>query len=239
MVELLEASRSGSVDTYEKLVRYMDEQISKAVLGETMSTTASSAGLGSGQANVHNDVRKELAEDDSDELCETLNATLVAWTVAYNLPGANLPTLSREFEEPEDLAQRATRDKTVKELGYEPTEQYILKTYGDGWVRSQAKASGGGMFTGLLPGAEQTANGWNCRCSVIQLSQAQAESMGYDSGAAAPKTEFQHYTNPRTGEAMLIPKGVDPGFGYNPGSDQAQQLRDALAAKVKGFRDGD
>ena len=158
MVELLEASRSGSVDTYEKLVRYMDEQISKAVLGETMSTTASSAGLGSGQANVHNDVRKELAEDDSDELCETLNATLVAWTVAYNLPGANLPTISREFEEPEDLAQRATRDKTVKELGYEPTEQYILKTYGDGWVRSQAQAPGGGMFASLLPGAEQTAS---------------------------------------------------------------------------------
>ena len=146
------------MDTYEKLVRYMDEQISKAVLGETMSTTASSAGLGSGQANVHNDVRKELAEDDSDELCETLNATLVAWTVAYNLPGANLPTISREFEEPEDLAQRATRDKTVKELGYEPTEQYILKTYGDGWVRSQAQAPGGGMFASLLPGAEQTAS---------------------------------------------------------------------------------
>jgi SPP1 gp7 family putative phage head morphogenesis protein len=82
-------------------------------------------------------------------------------------------------------------------------------------------------------------NGWNCRCSVIQLSQAQAEAMGYESGATSPKTEFQHYTNPRTGEAMMIPKGVDPGFGYSSGSDQAQQLRDALAAKLKGFRDGD
>jgi phage gp29-like protein len=38
VIELLEAQRSGTVDTYEKLVRYMDEQISKAVLGETMST---------------------------------------------------------------------------------------------------------------------------------------------------------------------------------------------------------
>jgi hypothetical protein len=46
----------------------------------------------------------------------------------------------------------------VKELGYEPTEQYILQTYGDGWVKSQAKAPGGGMFTGLLPGGDQPAN---------------------------------------------------------------------------------
>ena len=33
-IELLEAARSGSIDTYERLVRYMDEEISKAVLGE-------------------------------------------------------------------------------------------------------------------------------------------------------------------------------------------------------------
>ena len=35
-ISLLEAARSG-IDTYEKLVRYMDEQISEAVLGETGS----------------------------------------------------------------------------------------------------------------------------------------------------------------------------------------------------------
>lgn len=138
VIELLEASRTGSVDTYEKLVRYMDEQISKAVLGETMSTTAASTGLGSNQAGVQNEVRLEVAKDDGDELDETINDTLVRWIVEYNLPGATLPKLEHDFKEPEDLVQRATRDKTLGEMGWEPSEEYMLETYGEGWTRKAA-----------------------------------------------------------------------------------------------------
>lgn len=137
IIELLEAQRSGSVDTYEKLVRYMDEQMSKAVLGETMSTTAASTGLGSSQGDVQNDVRLEVAVDDADELDETLNATLVRWIVDYNMPGAGYPLLKHVFDEPEDLAKRAARDKTLVEMGWEPTEEYMLDTYGEGWVKSE------------------------------------------------------------------------------------------------------
>lgn len=134
-IELLEATRSGTVDTYEKLCRYMDEQISKAVLGETMSTSAASGGLGSNQASVHNDVRKELAERDSKLLCDTVKASLVQWIVDYNAPGAKLPEVERDFEEAEDLTARAERDQKLGEMGYEPTDQYILDTYGEGWVK--------------------------------------------------------------------------------------------------------
>jgi phage gp29-like protein len=154
-IELLEAARSGTIDTYEKLCRYMDEQISKAVLGETMSTTAASAGLGSNQAGVHNDVRKELAEDDAGELDETLNETLIKWIVEVNLPEARLPQISHEFGEPEDLAARVDRDTKLKALGFEPTEQYILDTYGEGFVKVAARPGGAGMFTGLLNGGPQ------------------------------------------------------------------------------------
>lgn len=81
-------------------------------------------------------------------------------------------------------------------------------------------------------------NGWECRCSVIQLSKAQAEAMGYSAGDEAPKIEFRQYTNPRTGEITQIPKGIDPGFGYNPGTERGKALQEALAAKVKAFKDG-
>lgn len=137
-IDLLEASRSGSVDTYEKLVRYMDEQISKVVLGETMSTTASSAGLGSGQANVQNDVRIETAVDDADELSETLDDTLVRWIVELNMPGAGLPSVVRQFDEPEDTSKLSERDQRLVEMGFEPSEEYIQKTYGEGWKRKAA-----------------------------------------------------------------------------------------------------
>jgi hypothetical protein len=135
VVELLEAERSGSADTYERLARYMDEQISLAVLGETMTTNAQAAGLGSGQANVHNQVRVELSKADGDLLSDTLNDTLVRWIVEYNMPGAALPKVRRDFAEPEDMVARSTRDKNLVDMGFEPDDEYVATTYGEGWRR--------------------------------------------------------------------------------------------------------
>jgi len=152
-VELLEAARSGSIDTYEKLARYMDEQISKAVLGGTVTTQAQSTGLGSGVANTQNEVRIEIARADADLLSDTLNATLVRWIVEYNRPGAAAPKVWRNFEEQEDLNSRAERDVRIGELGYEPDEAYILETYGPGWKKRAAPPPS--PFGGLNPFGNQ------------------------------------------------------------------------------------
>jgi phage gp29-like protein len=134
VIELLEASRSGAGDFYERMCRYMDEQISVAVLGETMTTIAKAAGLGSGQSDVQNDIRLELARADADLLTGTLQETLVRWMVELNMPGAGIPRVWRKIEAQEDLNARAERDERIKALGFKPTLDYITETYGEGWV---------------------------------------------------------------------------------------------------------
>src|SRR5690606_24548218 len=62
--------------------------------------------------------------------------TLAQWIVELNMPGAGVPTVYRNFDEPEDMKARAERDAIVKALGYEPTEEYITETYGAGWVET-------------------------------------------------------------------------------------------------------
>lgn len=133
-IKLLEAARTGSIDTYEKLARYMDEQISLAVLSETMTTGVQAGGVGSGQAGVHNEVRKEIAQADADLLSDTLNASLVRWLVEYNVPGATPPKVWRKFEEQVDLKARSERDVRLYGLGYQPDQAYINETYGPGWT---------------------------------------------------------------------------------------------------------
>lgn len=81
-------------------------------------------------------------------------------------------------------------------------------------------------------------NGWNCRCSVIQLSQAQAAEMGYDSADKAPPVRTREYTNPRTGEVSEVPEGIDPGWAYNPGASRLEQLQASFEKKLKAMRDG-
>lgn len=132
-VDLLEASRSGAGDFYERMCRYMDEQLSVAVLGETMTTTAKTSGLGSGQSDVHNEVRLELARADADLLTGSLQQTLIKWIVELNMPGAGIPRVWRKIEAQKDLKAHAERDVKIKELGFKPTIDYITNTYGEGW----------------------------------------------------------------------------------------------------------
>lgn len=135
-IELLEAKRSGSFETYERLCAYMDKQMSIAVLGETMTTDVGNAGSrAAGQ--VHNDIRLEIVKADTTILAETLEDQLFRPIVEYNVPNAKVPQIIFEVDEEEDLNARADIDKKLFEVGYEPTEDYVREHYGDGYVKKQ------------------------------------------------------------------------------------------------------
>lgn len=103
----------GGKDLYEGLCEYLDKQISKAVLGQTNTTDAQSGGLGSGQADVHNEVRKDILSADARQLCKTLNRDLVRPFIDLNFgPQKKYPIVRLPIPEPEDLA--ALTDAVVK-----------------------------------------------------------------------------------------------------------------------------
>lgn len=79
-------------------------------------------------------------------------------------------------------------------------------------------------------------NGWNCRCSTVQLSDYDLQAMG-KSVDTAPKVTTREFVNKRTGEVMNVPDGIDPGFAYNPGASRLQALRSQLDGKQKAFRE--
>ncbi|WP_288843419.1 DUF935 domain-containing protein [uncultured Deefgea sp.] len=135
-VDLLEAARSGSVNTYESLCRYMDEEISKAVLGETLSTTLGNGGGSLAASRTHNDVRRELTLADADLLSDTL-AQLVQWIVEFNVPGATPPRVYRDCSEPEDLNSRSQVDERLSKMGIYPTQELVSRVYGDGYIYRQ------------------------------------------------------------------------------------------------------
>jgi phage gp29-like protein len=131
MIELLEAQRSGTV-SYEQFARYMDEEMTFAVLGESPTSKGSGGALASA-ATAREEVRLELVQADADLLSATLNATLSPWLTAYNCPGARPPKIWRQVKKAEDLKARSERDKNVHAIGYRPTLEQITEDYGGKW----------------------------------------------------------------------------------------------------------
>jgi hypothetical protein len=60
-------------------------------------------------------------------------------------------------------------------------------------------------------------NGWRCGCRVRPVSHRELGRMGKSGPDTAPPIETRPWRNPKTGEVLHVPVGIDPGFDYNPG----------------------
>lgn len=107
-IELLESkgASAGTRTPFEGLGRYLDEQMSKRILGQTM--TADSGGS-LAQAKVHNQVRIDILRADARQLAKTINRDLVHWFVKLNFgDDAPVPRVAFPVAEPEDIAVLST-----------------------------------------------------------------------------------------------------------------------------------
>lgn len=66
-------------------------------------------------------------------------------------------------------------------------------------------------------------NGWGCRCKVMVLTERDVVRYGFAPSAKAPAINLQTWVNDRAQDPaggpvkVMVPKGIDPGFEFNPG----------------------
>lgn len=128
-IEFIEAK--GYADKpFENLGRYMDEQMSKAVLGQTLTVEA---GGSLAQAKVHDKVRIDILEDDADQLASTINRDLVSWFVGFNF-GADVkaPYAAFPVSEPEDIAAMTDALAALVPLGLKVSMSEVRDRIGFG-----------------------------------------------------------------------------------------------------------
>ena len=128
-VELLEAKRSGSLETYEAFLAYMDRQISKAVLSSTLAVEEARYGTRA-QAEIHKEVADEIVEADAKLLMETINSTIVKWLVDFNFNVKEYPEFVINYEDSEAGKEAAERDKIlITEIGLPVSLDYLYEKY--------------------------------------------------------------------------------------------------------------
>lgn len=120
-IELIQPSAKSD---FKDLVKYCDSQINRFILGGNLTGEVTAGSLAAAQA--HNTIRSEIALSDERILCYVCNR-VISYFKALN--GISEEITFSLFNEDEPKNELATRDKIIYEMGFQPTQEYIEKTY--------------------------------------------------------------------------------------------------------------
>lgn len=128
-VEILTGSDKGSADIYQNLCKYCNAEISKALLGQTLTTEVGDNGSYAA-GKVHEGVRADLVEADADMVAGELN-NLIRMIIDINFADAGKDYPQIIFYYPEDVDKElAERDQILTNTGVQFTKKYYMKAYG-------------------------------------------------------------------------------------------------------------
>ena len=114
---------TSNVD-FTRLPAYLDNQISKAILGANLTSDVKEGSYAA--AKTHNEIREDLAANDGKILVFVMNKAI---SFFKEINGYNGEFYAKLFDEDAPNTERATRDKTLYDMGFAPTKKYITSTY--------------------------------------------------------------------------------------------------------------
>lgn len=121
-LEIKTASAGGN---FKELVEYIDNQIREVILGGNLTANVQSGSFAA--ANVHNDVREDLAQADENIANQIIRETVWIFQEINNLTHLKIKAHLKDKDDPNKAL--ADRDKVIYDMGYKPTKEYIEKTY--------------------------------------------------------------------------------------------------------------
>lgn len=118
------AQTAGAGDFFQGLADWWDKQISKGILGQTMTADNGSS---MAQAKVHNEVRLDILSADAGTLSATLNKQLIKPLIDLNFGvQKHYPQLTIVVPQPEDMALLITALEKLVPLGLQ-VEQSVIR----------------------------------------------------------------------------------------------------------------
>ena len=120
-IQLIQPSAKSD---FKDLIKYCDSQINRFILGANLTGEVSGGSLAAAQA--HNEIRSEIALTDERILCYVCNRVIGFFK---ELNGIKDDITFSLFNEDEPKNELAARDKIIYEMGFQPTQEYIEKTY--------------------------------------------------------------------------------------------------------------
>lgn len=128
-IEFIEAIKADG-DVFKNLAQFCNTEMSKAVLGQTLSSDIGDSGSYAA-SKTHAEVRQDILESDCKGLSKTIRRDLIRPLVLFNYGDyRRLPYLKFHFEKPEDQEKEAEKYKTLAEIGLPISTEHIYEKFG-------------------------------------------------------------------------------------------------------------
>jgi len=116
LLEFIETKAGNAGENaFKGMAEYLDEQFSKLILGQTMT---SEDGSSEAQARVHDDIRLLILRADGDDLAATVQRDVVDPYVAFNHGNdVEAPQVTFPVPDPEDIKLLMDATKTFVDMG--------------------------------------------------------------------------------------------------------------------------
>lgn len=227
VIEFVEAAKTGSIDVYDRISRFLDEQISKGVLGQTTTTEVTQGGGSRALGQVHDEVRQDIKQADSRQLAATLNRDLVRPFVDLNYgPQARYPRLVIGL--PDELGLREKLDYTQKFVAQGLRVEASQVRDRLGWTEPAADAE----ILKAAPVAAPVTDPATDDLSTARARRAAARVGAHAAGDPAPNLLDRATADAVDGWQRVMTPIVDPLPAFLGGATSLEDARNRLADLV-------
>lgn len=118
-LQIIEANRDTQDPPYEKLIDFLNREISKAWLGQTLTTDVAGVSGVLSATMVHEQVRKDIRTDDVRKEGQTIRRDVLAPLARFQFgPDVPVPFFTRKPQRPQNVKElSAVLDAAVNRLG--------------------------------------------------------------------------------------------------------------------------
>ncbi|MBR3084954.1 MAG: DUF935 family protein [Kiritimatiellae bacterium] len=124
-VEIQQAASGDSSNSHERFIDVCNREISRLIVGQTLSSTADATGLGSGTASLQGAVKDDIRKKDARLLAVTIRAQLFSQFCSVNGASGPAPLVVFGADSSAEMAALVGLVKGLGEAGLEPDDDAL------------------------------------------------------------------------------------------------------------------
>jgi len=129
-LEFLEARRSSGVNSYRELADWCNDEISKIVLGQTLTTSEGRRSGSMALGRVHETVRRDYLASDAAALGQMLTSQLARWITDFNFGATTAaPRIVFDVKSPDQFESELAVDRELVKMGVPLATSYFYERY--------------------------------------------------------------------------------------------------------------